>query len=182
MEALPRLADGRERIQFIHATGPQDLASVRHGYDVGGHRAVVEPFFQAMAVAYAAADLCFCRAGAGTVAELCALGKPSVLIPFPFAANDHQRYNAEALVASGGARMVLDRELSGATVAEFIRMFLRDREGLEAMARRARTLAKPDAAARLADLVTQTASLTRGARYQMLRQDLRSEAGDCGNV
>ena len=157
IEALPMLADERERIQFIHATGPRDLVAVRQGYDAQGYRATVEPFFQTMAEAYAAADLCFCRAGAGTVAELCALGKPSVLIPFPFAANNHQRYNAEALVASGGARMVLDHDLSGGAVAEFIRTCLRDRQGLDAMARRAKAMAKPDAAIRLADLVVETA-------------------------
>jgi UDP-N-acetylglucosamine--N-acetylmuramyl-(pentapeptide) pyrophosphoryl-undecaprenol N-acetylglucosamine transferase len=161
MEALPILADERDRIQFVHATGPRDLSSVRQGYDAGRHRAVAEPFFQAMAAAYAAADLCFCRAGAGTVAELCALGKPSVLVPFPFAANDHQCYNAEALVASGGARMVLDRDLSGDAVAEIIRTLLRDRAGLEIMARRAKALAKPDAAIRLADLVIETAFQSR---------------------
>ncbi|MDE2179730.1 MAG: undecaprenyldiphospho-muramoylpentapeptide beta-N-acetylglucosaminyltransferase [candidate division NC10 bacterium] len=182
MEALPMLADERERIQFIHATGPRDLSSVRQGYDAGGYRAVVEPFFQAMAVAYAVADLCFCRAGAGTVAELCALGKPSVLVPFPFAANDHQRYNAEALVASGGARMVLDRDLSGATVAEIIRTFLRDRAGLEAMARRAKALAKPDAAIRLADLVTLTASQAPGVKYHMFGPELRHGTGSCDHV
>jgi UDP-N-acetylglucosamine--N-acetylmuramyl-(pentapeptide) pyrophosphoryl-undecaprenol N-acetylglucosamine transferase len=164
MEALPMLAGEREQIQFIHATGPRDLAVVRQGYEAGGYRAAVEPFFQAMAAAYAAADLCVCRAGAGTVVELCALGKPSVLVPFPFAANDHQRYNAEAVVASGGARMVLDRELSGAAVAEIIRTCLRDREGLEAMARRAKALAKPDAASRLADLVVETAHELRANR------------------
>ncbi|NJD69252.1 MAG: undecaprenyldiphospho-muramoylpentapeptide beta-N-acetylglucosaminyltransferase [candidate division NC10 bacterium] len=170
MEALPMLTDERERIQFVHATGPRDLTPVRQGYDAGGYRAAVEPFFQAMAVAYAAADLCFCRAGAGTVAELCAMGKPSVLVPFPFAASDHQRYNAEALVATGGARRVLDRDLSGTTMAEYIRRHLGDREGLAMMARRARALAKPDAAVRLADLVIQTARQAPGARHQSVQQ------------
>lgn len=155
------LAGERERIQFIHATGPRDLAAAQQGYDADGYRAMVKPFFEAMAAVYAAADLCFCRAGAGTVAELCALGKPSVLTPFPFAANDHQRYNAEALVASGGARMVLDRDLSGVLVAEFIRTCLRDRQGLEEMAHRAKGLARPDAAVRLADLVVETAHAYR---------------------
>lgn len=182
MEALPMLADEREQIQFIHATGPRDCAAVRQGYDTGGYRAVVEPFFQAMAAVYAAADFCVCRAGAGTVVELCALGKPSVLVPFPFAANDHQRYNAEAVVASGGATMVPDRELSGATMAEIIRTFLRDREGLEVMARRAKALAKPDAAIRLADLVIQTARRDPGVRFYLSNRDLRREAGDCTHV
>ncbi|MDE2058307.1 MAG: undecaprenyldiphospho-muramoylpentapeptide beta-N-acetylglucosaminyltransferase [candidate division NC10 bacterium] len=182
MEALPMLTDERERIQFIHATGPRDLSFVRQGYDAQGCRAVVEPFFQVMATAYAVADLCFCRAGAGTVAELCALGKPSVLVPFPFAANDHQRYNAEALVAAGGARMVLDCDLSGAKVAEIIRTCLRDREGREVMARSATALAKPDAASRLADLVTQTARRASGAKLQVFRPELRRGTRDCEHV
>jgi len=182
MEALPMLANERGQIQFIHATGLRDLAAVRQGYDAGGYRAVVEPFFQAMAAAYAAADFCVCRAGAGTVVELCALGKPSVLVPFPFAANDHQRHNAEAVVASGGARMVLDRELSGTTIAEIIRTFLRDRSGLEMMARRAKVMAKPDAAIHLADLVTQTARRAPGVRLYVVNPDLRREVGDCKHV
>jgi UDP-N-acetylglucosamine--N-acetylmuramyl-(pentapeptide) pyrophosphoryl-undecaprenol N-acetylglucosamine transferase len=143
---------------------------------------VVEPFFQAMATAYAAADVCVCRSGAGTVVELCALGKPSVLVPFPFAANDHQRYNAEALVASGGARMVLDRELSGATMVEIIRAFLRDREELQTMARRAKVLAKPEAAIHLADLVVQTARRSPGVRFYLVNRDLQRETGDCRHV
>jgi hypothetical protein len=114
-----------------------------------------------MAVAYAAADLCLCRAGAGTVAELCALGKPSILVPFPFATNDHQRWNAEALVACGGARMVQDHKMDGIAVARIVREFLHDRGGLRVMADRAKSLAKPDAAARLADLVAQLARLRR---------------------
>lgn len=182
MDALPMLVDEQKQIQFIHATGPRDLVAVRQGYDTGGYRAVVEPFFQTMAAAYAAADLCVCRAGAGTVVELCALGKPSVLVPFPFAANDHQRYNAEAVVASGGARMVPDCELSGATMAHIIRTFFRDREGLEAMARRAKALAKPDAAIHLADLVTQTARQAPGVRFDLANRDLRREARGCKHV
>lgn len=182
MEALSMLADEREQIQFIHATGPRDLTVVRQGYEAGGYRAAVEPFFEAMAAAYAAADLCVCRAGAGTVVELCALGKPSVLVPFPFSANDHQRHNAEAVVASGGARMVPDRELSGTVVAEIIRTCLRDREGLAVMARSAKALAKPDAASRLADLVTQTARQAPGAGAHLFNQALRREAGSCKHV
>ena len=161
LEALPLLESERGRIQFIHATGPRDLDVVRQGYIAGGHRAIVEPFFWEMAVAYAAADLCLCRAGAGTVAELCALGKPSILVPFPFAADDHQRWNAESLVASGAARMILDRDLSGATVAEIVKSVLRDRGGLHDMGQKARALAKPDAASRLADLVVESARLPR---------------------
>ena len=180
--ALPLLEPERGQIQFIHATGPGDLAAIRQGYIAGGHRAVVEPFFWEMAVAYAAADLCLCRAGAGTVAELCALGKPSILVPFPFATNDHQRWNAEALVACGGARMVEDSRLDGAAVAEIVRAFLRDREGLDAMANRAKALARPDAAARLADLVAQSVHLRRPIAKSNNGQQLTVNSSRCGHV
>jgi UDP-N-acetylglucosamine--N-acetylmuramyl-(pentapeptide) pyrophosphoryl-undecaprenol N-acetylglucosamine transferase len=155
LDALPMLGGDREVLQFIHATGARDLAAVRQGYLAAGCRAVVESFFWEMAHIYAAADLCLCRAGAGTISELCALGKPSILVPYPFAANDHQRWNAEWLVASGAALMVLDRDLTGAAVAGSVRALLRDRRRLGAMSERAAALAKPDAAARVADLVAE---------------------------
>ncbi len=172
LEALPLLEPEREQIQFLHATGRRDLATVRQAYIAGGSRAVVEPFFWEIAAAYAAADLCLCRAGAGTVAELCALGKPSVLVPFPYAANDHQRRNAEALAACGGARMVQDGRLNGIAVVGIVREFFHDREGLRAMADRAMTQALPDAAARVADLVTQSARPRRS--LAKTRKSLRS--------
>jgi UDP-N-acetylglucosamine--N-acetylmuramyl-(pentapeptide) pyrophosphoryl-undecaprenol N-acetylglucosamine transferase len=161
LDALPLLEAERDRLQFLHSTGPRDLVQVRLGYRASGHRAVVEPFFKGMGVAYAAADLCLCRAGASTVAEICALGKASVLVPFPFAANDHQRWNAEVLVAAGGARMISDSALNGADVAEIVRLFLHDRRLMGTMGGRAKALAKPDAASRLADLVVESARLSR---------------------
>jgi len=161
LEALPLLEADRGHLQFLHSTGSRDLGQVRCGYQASGHRAVVEPFFWEMALVYAAADLCLCRAGASTVAELCALGKPSILVPFPFAANDHQRWNAEALVATGGAHMLLDSKLNGADVAEIVRSFLRDRGLKETMGQRAKALATPGAASRLADLVVEAARLPR---------------------
>jgi UDP-N-acetylglucosamine--N-acetylmuramyl-(pentapeptide) pyrophosphoryl-undecaprenol N-acetylglucosamine transferase len=159
LEALPLLEAERDRLQFLHSTGPRDLVRVRREYQASGHRAAVEPFFDEMGVAYAAADLCLCRAGAGTVAEICALGKASVLVPFPFAANDHQRWNAEVLVAAGAARMISDHALNGVTIAELVRLFLLDRRLVGTMGDRARALARPDAASRLADLVAQSARL-----------------------
>lgn len=182
LEALPLLEPEKGQVQFIHATGPRDLGPVRQGYIVGGYRAVVEPFFWEMAVAYAAADLCLCRAGAGTVAELCVLGKPSILVPFPFATNDHQRWNAEALVGCGGARMVQDHKLNGATVAGILRAFLHDRGGLHAMAHRAKSLAKPDAAARFADLVTQSVPLRRPLARSGNIEQLTANSSRCRDV
>jgi UDP-N-acetylglucosamine--N-acetylmuramyl-(pentapeptide) pyrophosphoryl-undecaprenol N-acetylglucosamine transferase len=157
MEGLPLLVGERDQVQFLHATGSRDVEAVRRAYLATGHRAVVEPFFWEMAAAYAAADLCLCRAGASTVAELCALGKPSVLVPFPFAANDHQRWNAEALVARGAAHMLPDRDLNGPSLSRIVKGALQDREGLREMGSRARALANLDASARLADLVIERA-------------------------
>ncbi len=157
LEALPLLAAERERLHILHATGEKDADAVRQGYGTLGFRAVVTPFFHDVGGVYAAADVALCRAGASTLAELAAVGLPALLVPYPFAANDHQHRNAEAAVQSGAASLVRDRELTGEAVAAFIRRAVRAPEGLREMARRARTLAAPDAAARVAGLVAEVA-------------------------
>lgn len=153
MEALPLLHPHRGKVQFLHAAGERDLDLVKEAYRVRGFLASVQPFFQEMSLAYAAADLCLCRAGAGTVAELAALGKPAFLIPYPYAADDHQRLNALVLVRVGGARMLLDRELSGEAVAAFLEEVLEKPFLLEEMGQSAKALGRPDAASHLADVV-----------------------------
>jgi len=155
VEALPLLYPYRQEIQFLHAAGGRDVDWVKEAYKVQGFLAEVEPFFQEMNLAYAAADLCICRAGAGTVAELAALGKPALLIPYPYAADDHQRLNALVLVRVGGARMLLDRELSGEGVATFLKEVLEKPSLLAEMGRCAKALGKPEAASRLASLVVE---------------------------
>ena len=104
-----------------------------------------------MGAAYAAADLAVARAGATTCAELTAVGLPAILVPYPFAADDHQRRNAEVLVQAGAAEMILDRELDGARLAAALRSLLADAGKRAAMASRARALGRPDAAERVAD-------------------------------
>lgn len=158
IEALPLLHPHREKIQFLHAAGERDLDLVKEAYRVRRFVASVQPFFQAMNLAYAAADLCLCRSGASTLAELAALGKPAFLIPYPYAADDHQRLNALALVRAGGARMVLDQELSGEAVAAFLEEILGKPSLLEEMGRCAKALGRPDAASRLASLVFELAN------------------------
>jgi UDP-N-acetylglucosamine--N-acetylmuramyl-(pentapeptide) pyrophosphoryl-undecaprenol N-acetylglucosamine transferase len=101
--------------------------------------------------AYARADLVVCRAGATTVAELTAFGKPAILVPYPYAIYDHQRGNAEALHERGAAEMILDQELNGAILAEKIRGYFSQRPRLEAMAAAALALGRPDAARRIVD-------------------------------
>lgn len=109
-------------------------------------RVAVHGFFDSMAPPYTAADLVVCRAGAMTVAELCAWAKPSVLVPLPRAAADHQAFNAHALAAVGAAVVLLERELSPAALSRVIAGLARDPARLGALARAARSRGHPDAA------------------------------------
>ncbi|MFQ5803757.1 MAG: undecaprenyldiphospho-muramoylpentapeptide beta-N-acetylglucosaminyltransferase [Candidatus Methylomirabilales bacterium] len=156
-EALPDLTRLRDQLQFIHATGERDHSGVEEGYRAWKGVARVLPFIEEMALAYAAADLVVCRSGATTIAEITALGKPALLIPYPFATNDHQRGNAEELVRVGGARLILDRDLTGYRLALELQELLDDSTALAAMGRAARGLGRPQAASHLADLVCQLA-------------------------
>jgi UDP-N-acetylglucosamine--N-acetylmuramyl-(pentapeptide) pyrophosphoryl-undecaprenol N-acetylglucosamine transferase len=152
-EALSRLSGLREQIQFLHGTGERDLNDVRRAYEQGGYRARVEAFFQDMAMVYAAADFVIARAGASTIFELAAMGKAALLVPYPHAANDHQRLNAEAMVKAGAAWTVPDQYCDGQRVAASIQAALEKPEVLKQMRERARTLARPDAADRIVDLL-----------------------------
>ncbi len=153
LEALPELSGERERLQFAHATGEKDLAEVRAAYARHQVRARVEPFFEDMASVYQAADFALCRAGAGTVFELATMGLPALLVPFPFAANDHQRANAEALVSAGAAWTVPDAYCDGRRIAATVKAALEKPALLGEMGAAARVLARPDAAARVVDLL-----------------------------
>lgn len=137
------------RMQLIHQTGPADLEWVQRCYAEGGVDAEVRPFVHDMGDAYGRADLVICRAGASTLAELTALGKPSILIPYPYAADDHQRANAEILVRGGAAEMILDAQVTGAVLAERVLALAADRARLRAMGAAASALAVPDAAQRV---------------------------------
>jgi UDP-N-acetylglucosamine--N-acetylmuramyl-(pentapeptide) pyrophosphoryl-undecaprenol N-acetylglucosamine transferase len=153
LEALPRLEGVKEQIQFLHGTGERDLSDVRRAYEQGGFRARVEAFFQDMATAYAAADFVIARAGASTIFELAAMGKPALLVPYPHAANDHQRLNAEAVVRTGAAWTLPDQFCDGQRVAASIQSALEKPGVLTQMGAKARTLARPDAADRIVTLL-----------------------------
>lgn len=149
-QALPRLAP-RERYEFVHQTGAADEAATRAAYQAAGVTGRVQAFFEDMAARYLASDLVVCRAGATTVAEITALGKPAVFIPFPHAADDHQRWNAQRLVAAGAAEMIPEPELSGERLAARIAFFAAHPQSLAALAARAAALGRPDAARRIVD-------------------------------
>jgi UDP-N-acetylglucosamine--N-acetylmuramyl-(pentapeptide) pyrophosphoryl-undecaprenol N-acetylglucosamine transferase len=157
VEAAPRLAAASDRLAIVHQTGERDLELVRTAYGRAGLQARVEAFLFEMDREMTAADLVVCRAGATTLSELAAVGRPAVLIPLPTAADDHQRKNAEVFVRAGGAELLDQRGLTGELLAETIVQIARDPERRARMSEANRRLARPDAAARIADRVWQLA-------------------------
>jgi UDP-N-acetylglucosamine--N-acetylmuramyl-(pentapeptide) pyrophosphoryl-undecaprenol N-acetylglucosamine transferase len=135
-----------EGIGFLHQTGAFDAQRVTAAYCRHQIPATVAPFFTDMASAYACADLVVTRAGATTIAELTALGKPAIFIPFAMAADNHQVQNASSLAASGAAEMLLEADLNGKTLAERICFFRHHPQQLTAMADKAGAQGCPDAA------------------------------------
>jgi UDP-N-acetylglucosamine--N-acetylmuramyl-(pentapeptide) pyrophosphoryl-undecaprenol N-acetylglucosamine transferase len=150
VEAAPRLAE-RGGLAITHQTGERDLERVRDGYRQAGLSARTEPFLFEMDREMKNADLIICRAGATTIAELTAAGRPSVLIPLPTAADDHQRKNAEVLQRAGAAEVIEQRDLSGAVLAERIAGLMSDPQRRERMAKAAHALARPEAARVIVD-------------------------------
>jgi UDP-N-acetylglucosamine--N-acetylmuramyl-(pentapeptide) pyrophosphoryl-undecaprenol N-acetylglucosamine transferase len=149
--ALPFFRHIRERLYITHQTGENDLSEVRGAYKREGIQALVVPFIDDMAAAYSAADLVVCRAGATTIAEVTACGKACIFIPYPFAVDDHQRRNAEALLKEGAGFMLLERELSGERLAEQVLELMDDPPKVERTAENARRLARLDAARVIVD-------------------------------
>ena len=146
LEALPHLESVRERLRITHQTGEKDLELVREGYRAAGFQAQVLSFIDNMSQAYGAADLVICRAGATTIAEVTACGKGCIFIPYPYAADDHQRKNAESLLTRDAGFMILEEDLSGEKLAAEILTLMEQPERLEQVEKSARTLAHLDAA------------------------------------
>jgi UDP-N-acetylglucosamine--N-acetylmuramyl-(pentapeptide) pyrophosphoryl-undecaprenol N-acetylglucosamine transferase len=150
-EAAPQLAAHGSQLRIVHQTGERDLEMVRAAYRKAGIEAEVEPFLYDMGRQLARADVVVCRAGATTLAEITAAGKAAILIPLPTATDDHQRKNAEALAAAGGAEVLLQQHAGGATLAERILALVADRDRRVRIAAAARALARPDAARVIVD-------------------------------
>lgn len=148
--ALARIPAGRRPL-VRHQCGERHLEATRRTYDAAGVEAEVEAFIEDMADAYCWADLAVARAGALTLAELAAVGLGSLLVPFPFAVDDHQSVNARHFVSAGAAEMHQERDLDETRLAERLDLLLSDRHHLRVMAGAARGLAIPDAAERVAD-------------------------------
>ncbi len=118
---------------LIHQTGKADLQRVADEYDILGVDGEVSAFIEDMSLAYSKADLVICRAGATTVAELAALGKPSILIPYPYASHRHQEINAMTLVDVGGADIILERYLDGKALTTKVIKYMKNRGKLRKM-------------------------------------------------
>ena len=157
-EAVRQLPADRQPV-LHHQTGAADEASVRAAYAAAGIEAQVEAFIEDMAAAYAWADLVICRSGALTVAELAVVGVASVLVPFPYATDDHQTANAKYLADAGAAILIQQDVLQPGKLTDLLEDFCQQRELLLEMACRARALAIPDAARRVAALCLQAAGV-----------------------
>ena len=148
--ALPYLEEWKDRLTIIHQSGDADFEETVQGYDRNGWVNVeIMPFIKDMSSAYAKATLIICRAGATTLAELTACGRPAVLIPYPHAAAGHQSSNAQAMAAKGAALMMEETDLTAERLATLISGLLNDRASIRSMAAAAKGLARPGAAARL---------------------------------
>jgi UDP-N-acetylglucosamine--N-acetylmuramyl-(pentapeptide) pyrophosphoryl-undecaprenol N-acetylglucosamine transferase len=149
LESLPGLT-------ILHQAGARHAETTQAAYAASGalpDRWRVQAFLEDMPAQFAASDLILARSGASTVAELAASGKPSLLVPFPQAADDHQRKNAEVLVEGGAAAMLLEQDMTEASLLDTLTGLLSHPGTLQEMATRARTFAYPQAAARIAEMV-----------------------------
>jgi UDP-N-acetylglucosamine--N-acetylmuramyl-(pentapeptide) pyrophosphoryl-undecaprenol N-acetylglucosamine transferase len=152
-EALPKalaLLGEQERPHVVHQTGKKNFEAVQKLYAEAGVHADIRAFLDDMARQYAQADVVICRAGALTVAELAAAGVASVLVPFPYAVDDHQTHNARFLSEHGAAVLLPQKELNAERLAQLLREMTREK--LLAMAQAARSLAKPDATQQVAQV------------------------------
>jgi UDP-N-acetylglucosamine--N-acetylmuramyl-(pentapeptide) pyrophosphoryl-undecaprenol N-acetylglucosamine transferase len=156
---LPVLLREAPGIHIIHQTGEGDYNDALAAYGALGESAEVSKFIEDMPAAFARADLVVCRAGASTVAEITAAGKPTVFVPFPRAADDHQRINAEALAQEGAAVVVEESKLEGVWLVETIAALLGDSHRLRQMSEAARALAHPNAAHDIAAMAARVAGI-----------------------
>lgn len=157
--AVPEVLRQIPPLCVIHQTGERDYNDVQAAYSRAGVQAEVSAFIDNMPQAFARADLLVCRSGASTVAEVTAAGKPAIFIPFPQAADDHQRRNAEAIAQGGAAMLIPQAELNPQRLAQLITELMMGRNRLLEMSERARTLSHHDAAGRVARMVGELAGV-----------------------
>jgi len=138
--AAAELEGSRAKLKFVHQTGEKDVQEIRDAYKRLNMNAEVHPFIMDMAKAYQEADLLICRAGATSVAEITAMGKAAIFIPFPFAIHDHQTKNAEILVQAQAAIMIPEKDLIGRKLADTIERLIAHPAIIEDMSRKSKSL------------------------------------------
>jgi len=153
-ESWPLFRQAGLAVRITHQTGANGFAEIRDAFAGCGIEGEIAPFISDMPAAFAAAHLVVCRAGAGAVSELAAAGKPSILVPFPYAADDHQTRNAQAMERAGASRLVRDAEMTGKMLVETVSRIMAD---LARMGEAARPFARPAAARRAADVLEEVA-------------------------
>lgn len=159
--ALPLLVPVAEKLEFLHQTGPGELDTVMNAYRAQPIRGSAKPYIDDMAGAYGWSDLVVARAGATTCAELAACGRPAILVPLPLAGG-HQQANAEMLARAGAARWIRQSELTPETMSSELMELLSAPREREAMAVKARSLARPEAATTVAERLVRLGGQARG--------------------
>src|SRR6266496_5984357 len=144
--AIPELMKRIPGLHVIHQTGERDYNETQSAYAQTGSSAEVHKFIDDMPGFFARADLVLCRSGASTVAEIAAAGKPAIFVPFPLAADDHQRRNAEAMEQKQAAVVLEETRLDEVWLVDTVCALLEDHKRIAAMSEAARTMAHPDAA------------------------------------
>ncbi len=157
-ESWPLFRQSGVAVRIVHQCGRTDHAEISAAFAECGIPGEVAAFIEDMPAAFAEADLVVCRSGAGAVSELAAAGKPSLLVPFPHAADQHQLRNAESLARAGAARLVADSGFTGQALFDAVVEMASHPERLESMGKAARALARPAAAARAADILEELAN------------------------
>ncbi len=165
LSIIDQLARFEPPPRVVHQTGETDLEASREAArEYPGGLYEVHAFLDDMPARLAAADLVVCRAGASTLSELTAAGRPAILVPYPYAADDHQRHNAESIARVGAARVVTDAELNDGGLAGVLEELIADREGLRRMGRASRSLARRDATHKIISVARGLLGLEEDAR------------------
>jgi UDP-N-acetylglucosamine--N-acetylmuramyl-(pentapeptide) pyrophosphoryl-undecaprenol N-acetylglucosamine transferase len=157
VQSWPLFQKAGARVRIAHQAGRGAVEGMNQDLAHFGLEGEVVQFITDMPAAFRSVDLVVCRSGAGAVSELAAAGKPSILVPFPFAADDHQTRNAEALERGGAAKLVRDKELDGQKLFDVVTELASASGRLERMGERAREFAKPGAARRAAEILEEVA-------------------------
>ena len=159
IDALPLLREKIPGLHIIHQTGEKNFKDAQAAYQAAGFDAEVSPFITDMPGVFARADLLVCRSGASTVGEVTAAGKTAIFVPFPRAADDHQKVNAQAFVDAGAAAMLEESSLSGSSLANTVAALFADTAQLQRMGKAAKALSRPNAAQDVARMAATLAGM-----------------------